>query len=286
MSEAATTATTPAVDPAAAATTPAATTTPPPAAAPTDWTQGLADESRGYIQNKGWKDPGSLLDSYRNLEKLHGVPPEQIIKLPKDPNDKAAWDQISQKLGRPEKPDGYKIPMPEKGGDPEFAKWAQQQLFENGIPAKAGETLVAKFNEYVASQAKAREDAAAVERTNANTQLQKEWGSAYNHEVEVAKRACATFGVDPATVDKIESAIGFDGVIKLFNKIGKGLGEASFIDGQRSANSNAPMTPEAAQSKLNENMSNKEWAAKYMSGDKAVQAEASRLLGFINPNQG
>lgn len=269
----------------AAPITPPAT---PPAAAPLaavpDWTSSLPEEAKGYVQNKGWKDPNGVLESYRNLEKLHGVPPELIIKLPKDAADKAGWDAVQQRLGRPEKADGYNIPVPEKGGDPAFAKWAKDQLFEQGIPAKAGENLVAKFNEYIAGQQKAVTDAANVERTNQANALKKEWGSAHDHEIGVAKRACQTFGVDAATVDKIENAIGFEGVMKLFNKIGKGLGEDKFVSGG-AADGNRPLTPEAAGAKLKALQADKVWSGRYLSGDADACAEATRLLTAMDPHQ-
>jgi len=48
-----------------------------------EWYAGIADEGlRGYVQTKGFKDPGALAESYRNLEKLQGVPQERLLKLP------------------------------------------------------------------------------------------------------------------------------------------------------------------------------------------------------------
>ena len=33
-----------------------------------DWTTGLNEDTRGFVQNRGFKDPGMVLDSYRNME--------------------------------------------------------------------------------------------------------------------------------------------------------------------------------------------------------------------------
>ena len=54
------------------------------APASTDWTSGLTDEMRGYVQNKGFKAPQDVVESYRNFEKLHGVPQDRILKLPEN----------------------------------------------------------------------------------------------------------------------------------------------------------------------------------------------------------
>lgn len=269
---------------------PAAPAAAAPAAAPAlaavpDWTAGFAEETRGYIQNKGWKGAEPAIDSYRNLEKLHGVPPEQIVKLPKDGSDKAAWDAVYAKLGRPETADKYNIPMPKEGGSPEFAKWAQQNLFEQGISAKAGEALIGKYNEYVAQTTKAAQDARQVANINSANELKKEWGAAHDQEVEVAKRACATFGVEAAVVDKIQEILGFAETMKMFNKIGRGLGEDKFVDGGQIGNPNQPATPEAAKSRLNELMADKSWSAKYLAGDSDARGLATHLLKMANPEQ-
>ena len=83
---------------------PVVTETPAAPAAPADWTAGLPEEMKGYVQNKGFKDPSAVVESYRNFEKLMGVPQDRMIKLPEKAEDKAAWDSIYNRLGRPEKP--------------------------------------------------------------------------------------------------------------------------------------------------------------------------------------
>src|SRR5690606_18358521 len=102
MSEATTTA----AAPAAATTTtttpaaPAATTTTQTTA--TDWTSGFSDDLKGFVQNKGFKDPASVLDSYRNLEKLMGTPKERLLRLPENMDDANAMGEIYTRLGRPQ----------------------------------------------------------------------------------------------------------------------------------------------------------------------------------------
>src|SRR4051812_22872278 len=81
------------------ATTTAATTTTTTAAANAPWYGGVADaELRGFAELKGWKSPDDALVSYRNLEKLQGVPPERLLKLPEKADD-PAWSEIHGKLG-------------------------------------------------------------------------------------------------------------------------------------------------------------------------------------------
>ena len=55
------------------------------------WTEGLAEDAQGYVENKGWKGADQMLDSYRNLEKAMGAPGESVLTLPKDAEDAEAW---------------------------------------------------------------------------------------------------------------------------------------------------------------------------------------------------
>ena len=84
------------------------------------WTAGLDADTAGYVQNKGWGTVPDVVTSYRNLEKLLGVPKDQIIQLPKA-EDKEAWGQVFNRLGRPEDPKNYEFGLP-KEADPAFVE--------------------------------------------------------------------------------------------------------------------------------------------------------------------
>ena len=74
------------------------------AGAPADWTSGFNDELKGYVTSKGFKDPASVLESYRNSEsligKLKGVGSDRIIGLP-EKADAPEWKDNWNKLGTP-----------------------------------------------------------------------------------------------------------------------------------------------------------------------------------------
>src|SRR4051812_7514574 len=88
-------------------TPPPSTGTPPPSggapAAPADWTAGLNEATRGFVENRGFKDPQTLADSYVNLEKLMGVPKDRLLQVPEKDDDAEGWGKVYNRLGRPEK---------------------------------------------------------------------------------------------------------------------------------------------------------------------------------------
>jgi hypothetical protein len=115
---------------------------------------------------------------------------------------------------------------------------------------------------------------AVAEDTN---KLKSEWGGAFDQNVNVAKRAAQEFGVDAATIDKMESAMGFSGVMKFFNTIGSKLGEHAFVDGSGGEGFNGAMTPNAAQSRIRQLQNDGDFVKKYIAGNVDARAEMERL---------
>ncbi len=56
---------TPPIEPAA---TPAPAPNPDPTPPAAGWSDGLPDDMKGYVENKGWKDPSEVLSSNQNIE--------------------------------------------------------------------------------------------------------------------------------------------------------------------------------------------------------------------------
>lgn len=244
-----------------------------PAAAVADWTSGLGDEAKGFVSNKQWKGPSDIVESYKNLEKLVGAPQDKLIKLPEEA-DVEGWNGVYSKLGRPQTPADYKIEAPKEGGDPAFAKWASERFHEAGLSTKQANAITAKWNEYSESL-KAQQTQSQIDNLKQGQEkITKEWGAAHDQNVKIASRAAREFGIDKAALDKIENAIGYDGVMKLFHSIGSKIGESSFVVGD---GGNGALTPDAAQSKIKSLMNDGAWVAKYNSGDAAARTEMNRL---------
>jgi hypothetical protein len=236
-----------------------------PAAAPTnDWTTGLNDEMKGFVQSKGFKDPASVLDSYRNLEKFHGVPQERLLKLP-EKEEGPEWDPVYERLGKPKDAKEYNIEIPEKYGNKEFAEWARSTFHELGLTKKQAEKLSAKWNQHIDQSLTSRDQQYQQDLVAQDKALEKEWGQAYTQNIDMAKSAAAKFGIDKETIDKLESAMGFAGVMKFMHRIGSGLGEHKFVDNGKGGGK--IMTPAAAKYEIDRLKMDQGFAAKVASGD-------------------
>jgi len=246
------------------------------------WYSGLPEETRGMVEVKGWKGPEDAIQSYMNLEKMLGADKAgRGLVMPKDDADPTEWGQFYDKLGRPTSPEDYKLPIPE-GQDPGFAKMAAGKFHELGITAKQAESLAEWWNNNSQEMYQAHVNAQMQSAEMEMKALQSEWGKEYDANIENARRATRQFGIPEQTLSKIEDAIGTREMMKLFSNIGKGLGEDSFVDGSRP--SGMGMSPEAARVRLGQLKGDKDWSAKYLSGNADAKAEMDRLMRLAYPS--
>ena len=216
--------------------------------------EGVSDEVKGYIQNKGWKDdPLKVVNAYQNLEKFHGVPPEQLIKLPKEGEP---LDDVYARLGRPEAPDKYEIKMPENiPADEQRLNGFREIAHKIGLNQKQVEALAQFDAEYMGSVITAHQAEAQQRQAAEMAGLKNEWGSAFEERSELGRRAVRAFlpeGVDKADfLTKIEDAIGPAAMLKMFSNIGQKIGEDKIHEatpGDRPFG----FTPEMAKARLEE----------------------------------
>lgn len=202
------------------------------------WYEAADDSLKGYIQNKGWDDPIKAVTSYQELEKFRGASEDQLLVLPKDPEEEGAFDKIYDKLGRPEAPDKYAVELPEGiPVDKERVTGAQEIAHKIGLNQAQFDAL-AKFDaEYQAHAMSAYNDERAKAQEIEYQQLQEEWGANAAEREELARRGLKA--MLPKDMDKevvtaqIEEAIGTAATLKLFANVGDKLGrEHTIHDGE------------------------------------------------------
>ena len=239
-----------------AAPLPGAVSTPvAPPATPQGWWDSFKDgEVKSWAANKNYQDPEMLAASFRSLESVYGADKAgRTVVLPKDDNDAEGWKSFRAKLGVPETPDGYKLPLPDGDGGT-FAKTASNWFHEAGVPPKAAEKIASAWNNYIADQVKAGQESDAKASEAALGELRAEWGPNYDSNVEMARRAnreiAAQAGLEDADLQKLESGLGTAKMLKLFAKLGEYVAESHFQGGNTSASFG--MTPDRAREELNQ----------------------------------
>ncbi|MES2348483.1 MAG: hypothetical protein V4641_13050 [Pseudomonadota bacterium] len=246
-----------------------------------DWKgAGLDDVGLATVNNKQWKGPADLLGSYVNLEKLVGVPPEQIIKLPKDMAPEL-MGEVYDRMGRPKTAAEYKLPVPD-GGDPKFAETASTWFHEAGLSASQAAKVAAKWNEHIGGANKAQMDAYNTSVTADQNALKIKWGAEHDANHAIAKQAAAAFGLDAAKITGLEKTLGYAGVHELLYSIGSKIGEAEYVAGGGNPGAFAGMTPEAARAQITTLKSDRTFVARFNSADPVVRGEAKAEMDRLH----
>lgn len=245
-----------------------------------DWTSGLNDHLKGYVQSKGFKDPGMVLDSYVNLEKLMGGDKNTLLRIPQAA-DAPEWAEVYHKLGRPSMPGEYAIePVANDPSSKDFTDWAKKSFHDLGLSRKQAESLATRWNEYTTNlqtTSKATYDAKIAEEDRG---LRKDWGLAYDQNIQVAKRGMAAFGLTGEDIDNMERAMGFKATMKFVQKLGAKVGEDVYITGGQVPGA---LTPEMAKNKINMLKNDRDFVKRYAAGGAAEKEEMQKLHMYAYP---
>lgn len=248
---------------------------PPPAAPPAAW-YGDNAELKGFAELKGWDSPDKAVGAYRQLETFLGADKAgRGVVWPKDDADTEGWKAIHAKLGVPESPDAYKLPVPEGGSDA-FAKAIAPELHKLGISAKQAEGLAAFVNNFEKSQLEAFTTAQQTKIAADLEQFKGEMGAGFAPAVELAKRAASSLKVSDEQYAALEESLGLKGTVELFASIGKKLGEDTFTGGDSKPTA-GDLSPAAAKLRMEQLTKDQSWMTKVMSGDTVALEEKERL---------
>ena len=240
-----------------------------PGAAPQDgqaqpsWTEGFDDDLKGYVENKGFKDPSALAESYRNLEKLRGVPEDQLIRWPDDPTEEGALDPVFEKLGRPASPDEYENVLGD-GFNDEVYKAAAETAHKLGL----GNEQFKGLQQVLAGQAQAIEEAREAEATAAFDA----WKEKNPGGFEAAAKVMADLGMNE---DQVAAMLSGDktAIYDFAAKVGAARAEAPVVQGDPSGAGPA-LSPQAAAEKARALMNDEAFRKQYFHEDKAVRQPA------------
>ncbi len=203
---------------------------------------------------------GHVAKAYVNLEKMpRGVTP------PKEGAPKEEWDKFYSALGRPEKPEDYKIELKVPEGMP-WSKIGESLMFkkahERGLTRSQAEGLM---NDYLAMSAEGLQimkRAQARDTEVAFDEIQKEWGGMTDRNLALVNRCVHEFGGEEFKAYLDETNLGNDPrFLKFCLKMGAPMVETNLIKGE-----GLGMKSAEAKAEIDRLMASKEWAA----GDKAT----------------
>jgi len=190
------------------------------------WMESLPEELREDATLKSIQDFPSMAKMLVSGQKMIGA--DKIIIPGKESTDED-WGKIFNKLGRPEKSDGYALAKPEI---PEGMPWDdkavlafQEVAHKTGLLPKQAKDLFDWYNgltteAYIGSQKAVQES-----YNGAVATLKKEWGAAYDQKLELSRAAIRAFASEE-DIKALDEGLGNDPrMIKLFAKIGAAVSE-------------------------------------------------------------
>lgn len=278
-----------------AAAAPAASSSAAPAV-PVAFADSLPEDIRADASFRDIKDLGGLAKSYLNATKMIGGRPEDLVKLPA-PDDAEGWNSVFTKLGRPEKPDGYKLSAAPDGVpvNEELRGSFLEAAHASGLTAKQADTLYTWWNGQAGGQMQAMEAAAAQNQARATEALKAEWGAAFDQNLHLARRAIEHFGGEDLakTLATVKTA---DGVLlgdlpqlaKLFAPLGKMLSEDGVLGKGGGGGGADVFSPTEARQQIAALQGDpqfvKAWTDAKAPGHADAVAKMSRLYEFAHPS--
>ncbi len=234
--------------------------TPPPAppAPPANdaWDPGkLTAEQRGFLDSNGYKTLSDTITGAVRTASFVGVDKNQVVRKPKDANDAEGMKAYRTAIGVPEKPEDYKLPVPE-GGDPKYMRALEAAMHKAGVPAESAAAVAAFHNEFVKNELDAHlngeSDAEKAEEATLRQKFKQE-GKSWDHEHLLAKQAAGTFArnddgsVDTEFLTEMEGKKGYSKMLRFLAAVGRGMSEDISRNGGGGANSQDAATFELAQ---------------------------------------
>lgn len=246
-----------------------------------NWVDAIENaELKGFAQQRGWQNVEAVVDSFRNSERLLGVPSDRIAVIPDKADDADGWGKLWQKVGWEPDADKYGLKMPENA-DKTFFDAATGWMHQLKIPKTAAQGLVDNFVKFHADLDKAEAERLSAESTAELTALKAEWGTEYAAREEMARRAVREFGVTDEELIKIEQSLGTSAFLKLWSNVGARLSEHQFVDGAAKGGgpgSGFRMTKEMALSKIQTLKQDPAWTARYLANDALAKEEMNNLM--------
>lgn len=212
-----------------------------------DW---VSADYKEVVDAKGWQSADDVLKSYVNLEKAMG---KERLALPEADQDIGEWDGWN-KLGTPETADGYELTVPEgmENYSQDLSDWFRQSAHDAKLPAHMAQKLHDGFVQRALDQHQSQALDSQRQVEDWTTEVKKEYGTAYDDKIAVAKRAVRAFGNDNLLNILDTTGLGnHPEMIRTFVKIGAELSSgAQFKEAESSGKFG--MTPQDAKESIAE----------------------------------
>jgi hypothetical protein len=189
-----------------------------------NWYDGFADPVKEYTKAKGFKDAGSAIEAYMQLETKLGkaaFPEPDMAKL----DDWAGWD----KLRGGKDPTTYDLKIPDMPEGLEFDRGMLDRVLGNSgkyLPEAVAQKLTDDVSGWLVESFQASVEAQTAKVAALNAGLDKDWGEDRPAREARAQNVFKTlFEGDVEALSALERLVGDHSTVRLMDKLGTLLGE-------------------------------------------------------------
>ena len=188
--------------------------------AETPWYESLPEELKNEPTVQKYKTVEEAAKGLVNAVKMIG---RDKVVVPKPDADPSEWESFFDAVGRPKTPDEYKVELENADGD--FLKSFKDAAHRSGLNQQQVDGLLSFWNQATERAVEKMQTSRQAEITEGVEALKKDWGTAFDREVAVAKRAVRSL-CDEEQMELLNEGLGNDPrIVKLFNRLGKMMGE-------------------------------------------------------------
>lgn len=241
-----------------------------------DFLTGLGEELASMKALQNFKSAEDLAKSYINANQLLG---KRVSEL--SPEDAAHLKSLQ---GVPKEVGEYALPEQLNG---ESAEWYKGTALKAGLTKDQAKVIADEFVMLERAKLEQIEKEDAIRTEQWVGELKKEFGSAFDKQIEVAKRGLKEFG-NQEVIDILNRTglIDNPSVVKMFAKIGKELLEDSIVSADKEAVFG--ITPGDALSQIEALRSNPEFMDAYFNrshrGHQSAVEKMNHLRSKLKPN--
>ena len=236
------------------------------------WKEAIPEDLRNDPNISKFTELEALAKSYINATRMIG---QDKVAVPNNNSTDDQWNEVYNKLGRPESPDKYKLEIKsdvvplDDGAIKSFAENAHKL----GLNNKQAQGILEFYKESMEGSIQQSRVDTETAQANAEAQLRKEWGRAFDDNIKRAG-AVAKANMNPQILDmelKDGTRLGdHPEVIKGFANIANLLSEDKLV-GTESENVSQGVDYQSEISKIVNDRSGPYWNKSHPDHDKVVQ---------------
>jgi hypothetical protein len=244
---------------------------------------GLPTELRSHPTLEPVRSAEGLVKSYIDTHAMVG----SRIPIPKE-DDADGWEEVYAKLGRPEDAAGYEFPtegLPENIQiDEQMVEAFREEAHRLGLNKQQAAALY-RFELQRGAEAMDRIDQQRIDaRKQAEEELRKEFGNAFDQEIRLAKGAVAKFGGDELAAMLDETGLGDNPhLVRAFAKIGRAIAEDEILG--EGAHAKPMHTARSAKEEIDRLENDRDFQKKLHGGDAAANQLWQELFSAAYPGE-